>query len=265
MNTIHAFGDSYTEGQPYHCTYPPFIQWKELRGGNLPMGWVEILGEKLNMETINHGVGGNSNIQIFQDICENAHLFKKGDIVFVNWTYRDRFRWASIIKYSDGSYAHQDKDGNPLYSWRKLSSNNDNPSDFEHISRSTKDELVFNRSTNLYIDEVYNYENLIEQYANAKGFEVYFWSTDNDIIYSLPLEKYHQKKYILHNIITPRQYKKNYHGGDFMSMIMFKGGETIYMETNHMVNDDTHLGEKGHKVQAELFYEYIMSYKTNSL
>ena len=53
--------------------------------------------------------------------------------------------------------------------------------------------------------------------------------------------------------------------GDFMSMIMFKGGETIYMETNHVVNDDTHLAEKGHRLQAELFYDYIMSYKTNSL
>jgi hypothetical protein len=46
-----------------------------------------------------------------------------------------------------------------------------------------------------------------------------------------------------------------------MSMIMFKGGETIYMETNHVVEDDTHLGEKGHKIQAELFYEYILKYE----
>ena len=62
-------------------------------------------------------------------------------------------------------------------------------------------------------------------------------------------------------MITPRQYVKAYHGGDFMSMIMFKGGETIYMETNHVVEDDTHLGEKGHRVQAELFYEYILKYE----
>lgn len=265
MSTIHAFGDSYTEGQHYDLTYPPFIEWKNLRGGNLPLGWVDILGKKLDMETINHGIGGNSNTQIFQDVCEHAHMFKKGDIVFVNWTYRDRFRWASLIKYADGRYAHQDCEGNPLYTWKKLGSNNDNIEDFKYITKPTKEEIVVNRSTNLYIEEIYNYENLIEQYANAKVFDVYFWSTDNDIIYSLPSEKYHQKKYILHDIITPRQYKKNYHGGDFMSMIMDKGGETIYMETNHVVEDDTHLGEKGHKVQAELFYEYVMSHKTNSL
>ena len=265
MNTIHAFGDSYTEGQHYDLTYPPFIEWKELRGGNLPPCWVDILGEKMSMETVNYGIGGNSNIQIFQDVCEHAHMFKKGDIVFVNWTYRDRFRWASLIKHEDGRYAHQDSKGNPLHTWKKLGSNNDNVEDFKYITKSTKEEIVFNRSTNLYVEEIYNYENLIEQYADAKGFEIYFWSTDNDIIYSLPPEKYHQNKYILHDIITPRQYVKKYHGGDFMSMIMSKGGETIYMETNHIVLDDTHLGEKGHMVQAELFYEYIMSHKNNSL
>ncbi len=257
MNTIHGFGDSYTEGQPDTLYFKPFETWREYRGGTLPMGWLELLGDKLKMNTINYGVGGNSNDQIFDDICEHSHEINSGDIVIVNWTYQHRFRWPIPHDHKTN------ENGDPIWTWRKLSVNNDNPDDFKVISRSLKDEIIINRTKPNYIQEIYNRENLIESYAKAKGFDVYFWSTDTDIIYSLPIDKFKgQKKYILNDIINPGQHKKvNLNGGDFINMIIEQGGSTIKNETNGYVPDDTHLGEVGHKIQSELFYNYIVNNK----
>jgi len=49
-----------------------------------------------------------------------------------------------------------------------------------------------------------------------------------------------------------------------LSHIIKMGGKTIESETNGIVNDPVHLGESGHIVQSELFYDYIKSRKTNS-
>ena len=264
-NTLHIFGDSYSEGQPEGCKFPPFLEWKELRGGNLPKSWAEIVGERLGMTMVNYGRGGNSNQQIFDDLCSKSHTFNKGDIVIVNWTYKDRFRWAATEFHVDGAPQYPDENDNPLDNWRRMSVSNDQLEDFKHIQRGTKDEIIKNRTSHLYSDELYNYENLIQQYSTSKGFDIYFWSTDNDIIINLPEDKLKQKKYILSDILIPGTYKKQHHAGDLMSMFIDMGGQTIYQETNGRVNDDNHLGELGHKIQGDLFYDYIKSYKINSL
>ena len=261
MGKIYGFGDSFTEGQPMDCTFPPFVKWKELRGGSLPKGWIEILGEKLNMEVVNHGRGGNSNQQIFDDLCNNSHLFETGDIVFLNWTYKDRFRWASWERHTNGEFIHRDENGNYTDYFRRLSSNNDNPEDFKYITKSTKDDIVQNRISKLYSLELYSYENLIEQYAKSKGFELFFWSTDNDVINNLPKNKRTIKKYICADMITPGEYTKRHHAGHLMSHIQMLGGKTISEETNELVIDHIHFGESGHRIQADLFYEHIIKYR----
>lgn len=259
MNTIHGFGDSYTEGHPDNLYFEPFEIWRQYRGGTLPKCWLEILGEKLSMNIINHGVGGNSNDQIFDDFSIHSHEINKGDIVIINWTYKHRFRWP--VEHDHKT----DENGEPLWTWRRLSAYNYNPDDFKFITKETKDEIVINKTRPNYIEEIYNRENLIESYAKAKRFEVYFWSTDTDIIYGLPINKFKGvKKYILNDTINPGQHKiANGNGGDFINMIIEQGGSTILNETNDHVPDDTHLGEIGHKIQSELFYDYIIKNRNN--
>ena len=98
-----------------------------------------------------------------------------------------------------------DENNNPLDCWRKMSTNNGQPDDFKHILRTTKEEIIKNRMSRLYSEEIYNYENLLEQYSISKEFDLYFWSTDNDIILNLPEHKFKQKKYIFqdYNIGIP--------------------------------------------------------------
>jgi hypothetical protein len=265
MNTLHVFGDSFTEGQPSYLTFPPFLKWKELRGGTLPPCWSELLSEKLGMELMNYAIGGNSNAQIFDDVCTYSHNFKKGDIVIVNWTYIHRFRWGHLPYEDDGhgDARYKDENGNPMDWWRKFSINNDNPHDFEYIDRSTKDAINHNLLTySVHVKKIYNRERLLEEYSKSKGFDLFFWSADDYIINRLPDEQRLVRKYILHDIIIQDGYKENRNpnGGDFLSMIINNGGQTIMTEISNLgrVDDNTHLGESGHRVQCELFYDYIL-------
>jgi hypothetical protein len=262
---IYGFGDSYTEGQPMDCTFPPFIQWKELRGGTLPKCWLEVLGEKMGMDIINFGRGGNSNQHIFDDVCNNAHKFNKGDIVIINWTYVTRFKWAVKEFYEDGTPVNKGDNGEALDHWRRYAIN-DFEGDFKFITKHTKDEILNNRLSKLYSEELYSYENLLEQYALSKGFQIYFWSTDNEVIYNLPDSKRLVKKYLLTEYMTPDMLiLKKHHGGDLMTFIQNSGGQTIYDETNGIVNDFVHFGESGHRTQGELFFKHITQFNSKSV
>jgi hypothetical protein len=262
---IYGFGDSYTEGQPMECSFPPFVQWKELRGGTLPKCWLEILGEKMGIDIVNHGRGGNSNQHIFDDVCNNAHKFESGDIVIINWTYVTRFKWAVKEFHDNGDPVYRGENGEALDNWRRYAIN-DFEGDFEFISKQTKSEILNNRLSKLYSEELYSYENLLEQYALIKGFQIYFWSTDDAVINNLPDSKRLVKKYLLTSYITPDMLiSKRHPAGDLMTYLQNMGGQTIFDETNGIVGDFIHFGESGHKIQAELFYKHITSYKTNYL
>lgn len=260
MNIIHAFGDSYTEGQPIDCTFPPFVEWKKLRGGTLPKCWVELLSIKMEMGFVNYAQGGNSNYHIFEDVCRYSHNFNSGDIVIINWTYKSRFRWPSFELHSDGNPKYFDKYGKPSDYWRRIATN-EYVEDYEFITKETKNEILNNRMSNLYSDEIYQYEHLLEQFAKSKGFELYFWSTDNEIIYNLPENEFRLKKYLLSNILETGTYHNIHMGGDLMSYIVKMGGKTIIDETEGAVMDMIHLGEFGHIIQSKLFFEHITKYQ----
>jgi hypothetical protein len=260
MSTLHAFGDSFTEGNPDDVEFMPFIKWKEFRGGNLPKSWVELLSEKLEMDYKIVAVGGANNNEIFENVCKNCNNFKKDDIVIINWTYMHRFRWSAMEIYPDGIFVNQDKNGNPYYTWRKYGINDDRPEDYNYIKRDTKYEIIENRLTNLYLEEIYNWENIIEKLSQSIGFNLFFWSADISLIYSLPSQRFHQKKYILNDSIIPGSYEHlEGKGSDIFRYIYEMGGRFIIDETEGKVIDG-HFGESGHKVQSELFYNYIIKH-----
>jgi hypothetical protein len=252
MKTLHLFGDSFTGGHKLDITFSPYLQWKEFRKGDLPPCWGELLSKKLNMKMVNHGVGGMSNVEIFQTICQHSDKIDKDDIVIINWTYPHRFRWVT--------WSNEEK----RYRWTRLSSH---PLDGSKISEQTRQDISLNKSLPLYIDEVYEYEKLIGEYAKSKKFKLFFWSADVDIINDLPSTRLNDRKYILHEQIDKLPLKIE--GSSFINVVRSElkrtifdvfynfGAETIYEETNGEVNDN-HLGEKGHFIQFELFYNYIM-------
>ena len=248
MATLFGFGDSFTGGHFQDKHFRPYQQWREYRGGDLPPIWIDLLGTKLGMEVKNYGHGGNSNQETFETICINCNQFKKGDIVIINWTEVTRFRWVckGNFRASEGIY--------DVEYWRRIQVASD---DGDCIDKSVKINIVNNRTNKLYIEEIYNYEKIIDELANSIGFTVFYWSGDSNIIYTSPPEKLHQKKYIINDLIIEKD--PLFHddiGGTFFKTIRKYGGMIVKEETNGACTD-THLGESGHRVQYELFYDYI--------
>lgn len=252
MKTLHLFGDSFTQGHILDDSFPRYPEWKQFRGGNLPPCWGDLLSDKLNMKMNNHAVAGMSNTEIFQAVCRHSDEFERGDMVIINWTYPQRFRWAYY-------YGPQN-----LYQWKRLSAN---PENGEIISESTRMDIAVNKTLPPYIEEVYEQEKLLIQYSKSKGFQLFFWSADIDVINNLPSEKLKNPYYLLHEEIEklPLEIKPGENNHSFVRMgpkrtmfdVFFKhGGTTIFDETNGVVGDG-HLGENGHRIQYELFYKYI--------
>jgi hypothetical protein len=96
--------------------------------------------------------------------------------------------------------------------------------DIEHISQKTINEILINRRNHNWAEEVHNWIKLINKLSELVGFKVIHWS-----FYGIFSE---------YNILDE---------------LMYQGLETIHDETNGIVNDRYHLGEKGHKVQCDYF------------
>ena len=252
MRTLHLFGDSFTQGHLLDGSFPRYHDWREYRGGDLPLCWGDLLSAKLGMKMANHAVAGMSNTEIFQTFCRHSDEVQNGDIVIINWTYTQRFRWA---------YYYEPQ---KLYQWKRLSANRE---DGIIISESTRQDIAVNKTLPPYIEEVYEQEKLIREFSKSKGFRLFFWSADIDVINNLPSEKLNKEYYLLHDEIEkiPLDIPTQTNNHSFVRMgkkrtifdVFFeKGGTTISDETNEIVGDG-HLGEKGHLIQYELFYKYI--------
>ena len=250
MGNIFGFGDSYTQGHKLDTSFPSYKLWKQYLNDKLPDTWIEILGDKLNMDIHNYGMGGASNVEIFHTFCKHINEMKKDDIVIINWTFMHRFRWAS----------YDERDGVINKFWMGLSCN---PENGKYISESTREEIVLNREHPYYLDEINDYEILIDKLSSLIGFEVYYWSSIPELIYTLPNDKKLTRKYILSDIVLfEGNHVLNGIGGPFFKMIKNYGGKTIFEETDGFVPDN-HLGASGHRVQSELFYEYIIDKNRN--
>ena len=244
MSTLFTFGCSYTEDfervieTTKHSDFKP-VQVKYINdylNGTIPKSWPKLLSEKLGTKLKNYGVGGMSNYQIFEEICEHSNEFKNGDTVIIGWTHITRFRWA----FKDQR-------------WSSIFSDFTEPTS-ELMSKITHREILVNRTNKIYINELYQYQKLLEQFCKLLGVEIYFWSSDDDIIYKENKDFLNDKKYLLNNLLN-NDNKRN-----VFIIINNNGGKTINQETNGEIPDN-HLGESGHKVQAELFYNHIINEK----
>jgi hypothetical protein len=265
---IHLFGDSFTRGHGHSDDFSLYIDWRRYRDGVLPPNWFDILSIKFDYDCVNYGLGGMSNREIFDTFSQNSHLIESGDIVIINWTFFNRFRWIRERKTDNDQI---------VYDWIRLGGNfyfeYDNPH-YEYlkscISKDTIKDIVAHQSFPIYADSFVWYENLIDQYAKSKGFDVYYWSADDSIIYTqdnlfgggVVPPKYLCLDLLIENYEKIKDVEDQ--TGLLCKYIIYLGGKKIFYETDRMVDDITHLGEIGHKIQAELFYDHIMKHRLYS-
>jgi hypothetical protein len=224
MNTLYTFGCSFTA---YYNNHENYIKYKKYKQGKFPSHWTELLSNKLKLKLKNFGYSGMGNDQIFQLIANNSNSYVPDDIIVVGWSFTNRFKWAN----------------DNLNVWERIGPGFKDNSMF--ISESTKNEIMVNRSSPLYINDIRNYEKLLDLFANKSQIKIYYWSFDSNVINNKTEEN--------NNFILYSQLKDNNSLKDY---IFECGGDDITMETNSEINDH-HLGENGHKIQSELFYDYI--------
>ncbi len=226
MGKLFLFGCSYTA--EYEEEHGPYKEYKKFRGGNFPPTWGQLLSQKLNLELVNYATGGIGNDEIFQRVCKHSGEFKNGDVVIIGWTYMHRFRFTHP--------QHLD--------WLRLSTHFTNP---ELISEETNTDISISRTHPVYLEQLYDFENMIESLSKSTGFKLYFWSSDFKIIYTDSKRKT-QKKYIASDYIQ--------NGETIFNEVFRRNGERLLEETNGVVND-LHFGETAHKILSELFHEHI--------
>ena len=85
---LHAYGDSWTEGEGCDLEIESTLKNQELIIYRNQKSWVKLLADKLNLQWINNGKSGNPNSVIFNSIIDDVtnDRIKKGDLVIVLWS-----------------------------------------------------------------------------------------------------------------------------------------------------------------------------------
>lgn len=95
MSRLIAFGCSFTYGHGLvDCHIPPN------HPGPVPskFAWPQLIADQLGLECINLGIPGNSNKQIWYQVSKFD--FQKDDIVFIMWSYPERYTVLKDNEYS---------------------------------------------------------------------------------------------------------------------------------------------------------------------
>jgi hypothetical protein len=225
MNTLFTFGCSYTADYNVMTNQ----EYKKFKGGELPNVWPKVLSKKLNINLKNYGEPSIGNEQIFHNFCKHINEVQENDTLIIGWTFLNRHRWVNVNKSQ----------------WITV---NVGTKDDNIISKSTNDEIIINRTNPLYIQNVYDYEKIIDLYCECKKINVYYWSGDKEIIYKQSKELLNNSKYLSNNLIKEDEIP--------FDEVFRRGGELIVNETKGLIQDH-HMGESGHRILGELFYEHI--------
>lgn len=217
MNNLWIFGDSYSE--PFYK--PKMVEWKLSYikwKGYIPNCYGQTLSQRLNLYHSNQAIGGGDNYSIFDSIILNLEKIKPNDIIIIGWSHTLRFRVVSK------SNTFNTIRPSSLESVFKL--NSQYP--YLDLSDDTLKEISINRDSNLYVDEINNYIQLLN-----------FVFKNNKIIHWSP---FGQDK---DGLCTTNK-----------SLIEI---ETIKRETNGDI-DDTHYSENGHNRLTDEFINIIDNY-----
>jgi hypothetical protein len=214
MRTIWCFGDSFTEG---YSTENPYSTYK----GYQPKTHPQLIGERLGINWVNLGKAGWSNSDILESIGDTSHKIQSDDIISIGWSHIPRFRLA------DSYYKR----------WQSIQPGQTsiikNPYNFlnNEISNDTMDEIVYNRTSPMYKDELKSWVKLMEYTFRDNILVNWTWS------------------------FSEWKYTASYN--------LFKF-QTINEETNGVIND-SHWSELGHHQFSDWFIDTIQKSKHTSV
>lgn len=200
-----------------------FKYYKEYRGGSFPKTWSELLSKELGLELRNMAVSGQSNYDIFNMFCKCAEQIKKDDIVIIGWGYIQTFRLIDEATNSFITVRENQLDSEKINNEYLLNG----------VDINTINSILKNRNNTGWINEVYEWESIINLLSKYIGFKVMYWTFDS---------KLNKSYYISTN--------------DFREDLIKMGAESITFETNGKLIDDN-FGELGQLIQFKYFLNNI--------
>lgn len=162
MNTIWAFGDSFTFGHGCRENGPNSEYYYNYKKENDKI-WVEWLEEYLNIPVKNLGVPGASNDIIIDSIIDNWDKILEKDYVLVGITWHDRFDVPFENRLQTIYFDWKNKGDKNLFFDEKL----ETILNFQYYF--SNNELYKSRNTKRY--------NFLEKRLNEKNIKTYFWDT----------------------------------------------------------------------------------------
>ena len=168
MNKLWIFGDSFSSDFDIKYSHQNHIDYMNLIDVNEMIHWPTILANKLNYKLVNLAKGGNSNYQIFFNLCENINQIEENDIILIGWALIGKFIIADNNQFSNihphGPYFH------------------------EPISSSSIVEINENRKNQIWVNEVRYWEKLIKEFIKLKNCKIIFWSGEEDKLKSINID-----------------------------------------------------------------------------
>lgn len=196
---VWVFGDSFSadfNDSSNLCWSQSYIDMK----GYIPKSFGKLLSSKLNCGYVNKSIGGTDNDTIYETICDNVPSINENDVVIIGWTSMNRFRFPTNVN-----------------KWRTILSSHIDMT-LTNVSESTFQEIIINRSSPVYIDEL------------KKRISFLNWILQNCVVI---------------------------HWSPFKTQIseikQFPNIETIMDETNELMKE-YHYSENGHN---QLFHHFI--------
>jgi len=209
---IWTFGDSFsTTWEKMYGLGAKYIEYK----GYQPKIFSNYLSTMLDVNVNQCGIGGADNNTIFDCIIDNIESITTNDIVIVGWTEPSRFRLEKNNK------------------WTTIQNYDSTLESYKFIDTNALQQILVNRMSRLYWDEIVNWSKLLSTIFELKGIKVIFWSP-----FALCTD-IHLKKQLL---------PKDWYIGTLLNR--------LHDETNGVIND-AHFSELGHKELADIFYKKL--------
>jgi hypothetical protein len=160
MRKLWVFGcsvsDLYDSEAAKYYWSSEYLKWK----GYAPKHYTQMLAEKYDCELINCAVSSTNNYQIFQDFCDRVNEITNEDYVIFQWTETTRTRFVDDNDNWESFICHAKM---TMYKLNK----------FSHISFKTTQQVLANRLSKRYREEIESWEKLIRLKTNPHKFLVW--------------------------------------------------------------------------------------------
>lgn len=231
MRTLWTYGCSHTDGfRKDENLIGSSRAYIDLKGDVARINWTVHLADKLKCVLNNYGESGVGNDYIFSQFCKTFHNIRRNDTVIIQWTYMNRFSLAS--PYDDST-------------WLKVVPHT--LLDYDGFSAQTQQEIMDNRNKPQWFIETKRMMDMIENISKLIGFNLYFWSADDRILYNETFKDHHGSCIMYDDFCAT---------GRFFEVMSTYGCQTIREETDEVI-PDPHLSIRGNEILAEKFYDYI--------